>query len=344
MHLSEILQIRSSPGQCCFLSITRKCPLHCAHCATESSMEAMEELEEEDILRFVDTFSEDPPQILFLTGGEALTRPSLVHKIALKAKDWGVKVHVTSGMFFAKEPLLSPSLSKIIEGLSHFTASVDSFHEAQVSREKVFRSLKTILDMGISVSIQTLARENHDPYVKDLVRDTERCFGSNVPIFLAPLVSSGRASSWVSCQIKKLETPGEIHPCSLASWPVVNFQGNIVACCHDSITKNQQTPSHLCLGNIRNTTWKEVKHQMIHSTYLRALRTYGPLYLASQCRNEIQDYCEACMYFLPDQKKLENLMRQEKAQFIEEYAQKIAQKKSYLLPEYGSVVYSLFKI
>src|SRR5947209_7466366 len=97
MHLVEILARRQVPAAGVYLSLTRRCPLSCAHCSTNSSL-ASEEHEATRFTKLVESFTpECRPEILVLTGGEPLVRPKLVRDITDLAHAVGTKVVLASG-------------------------------------------------------------------------------------------------------------------------------------------------------------------------------------------------------------------------------------------------------
>lgn len=53
MHAMDIISLRSTPAAGLFQSLTRRCPLTCAHCSTNSLMTS-EEYAERIFLRFVE--------------------------------------------------------------------------------------------------------------------------------------------------------------------------------------------------------------------------------------------------------------------------------------------------
>src|SRR5947209_1142650 len=129
MHLVEILARRQVPGAGLYLSLTRRCPLSCAHCSTNSSLSS-EEYEASNFLKLVDSFTVDcHPEILVLTGGEPLVRPGLVRGITERAHAVGTRVVLASGMFFARQATIPASLNETIRGVDHLTASLDIYHE-----------------------------------------------------------------------------------------------------------------------------------------------------------------------------------------------------------------------
>ena len=75
MHLVELLSLRPVPAAGVYLTLTRRCPLTCAHCSTNSMMDS-EEHAADLFLRFAESLTPtDHPGVLALTGGEALLRP-----------------------------------------------------------------------------------------------------------------------------------------------------------------------------------------------------------------------------------------------------------------------------
>ena len=101
MHLSELFAIRADPAAGVYLSLTRRCPLHCAHCSTRSTPHA-EQHPAEPFLRLVATFRPDlRPEVVSLTGGEPLLRPRLVGELAARQRRRALRTMLLSGMFFA---------------------------------------------------------------------------------------------------------------------------------------------------------------------------------------------------------------------------------------------------
>ena len=294
MHLLEILRARSVPGAGIFLCLTRQCPLSCAHCSTNSSINNTTSISNIDVLRFVRTFRESiAPSIVALTGGEPLMRPFLVRDIAEIAKESGVHSYVISGMFFAREPRIPVHIEAALRSISHLSASIDQFHETQVPRSTVFEALAKIRDLGVSVSIQTVAVEESDPYVDLLADEVREFFHDQVPMLVATLKPHGRAEEFY------IESSGKDNrfgpsPCRFSSWPVVNENGIIVACCNQKVVDGP-APEHLSIGTLPQLTWGEVRSKVLESRILRELRTRGPCALALTANEQVTGFCESCL-------------------------------------------------
>src|SRR5262245_21972460 len=117
MHLVEILSMRQVPAAGLYLSLTRRCPLSCAHCSTNSTLSS-EEHAAETFVRLVESFTPAcRPEVLVLTGGEPLIRPRLVRDLTERAHAVGTRVVLASGMFFARQPTTPPALDEAIRAV-----------------------------------------------------------------------------------------------------------------------------------------------------------------------------------------------------------------------------------
>ncbi len=298
MHLKELLALRPVPAGALFMALTRRCPLACAHCSTNSLLSS-EQHAPDLFLRFVDTFSpDDRPEVLLLTGGEPLLRPQLVRDLTERAHAVGTRVSLISGMFFARQPRVPAAIDRAIAGVDHFTASLDIFHEQQVPRAAVFRVFRDLLARGQDVSFQVTGLGPDDPYLADVTADIRRHFADRVPVLVAQVGAVGRAREWL--QEDGPQTDVGPAPCAMAAWPTVTFDGAVVACCNQTVVDGP-APPHLRLGHVAVDTWATVRERCLTSTMLRAIRVFGPLAAAGHGSGKVacDGYCATC-YRLSD--------------------------------------------
>lgn len=296
MHLIELLGWRSVPAAGVSIGLTRRCPLRCTHCSTNSTMES-EEHSAGIFERFIDSFlSDNRPEILSMSGGEAMLRPALVRSLAERARRVGTRSSVLSGLFFARHDRIPPSIQAAIDAVDHFSVSLDSYHEREVPRANVFRVLDTVLARGADVSMHLVGTSVDDPYLEGLITDVRRRFGSHVPMLVNVVSYFGRAREWLP-QIKHdCANRVEANPCSMAAWPVVGFDGRIVACGNDDALENP--PAHLILGHAATDDWEIVRARTLKSSMMRAIRLLGPEYIAERYRDSglgCEGYCRTCM-------------------------------------------------
>jgi hypothetical protein len=290
MHLAELLARRPVPAAAIFLTVTRRCPLHCPHCSTRSGRMS-QQMPASSLRRFVGSFSTtDYPEFLLLTGGEPLLRPDLVRALAETARAAGTRSYVLTGAYFASRGRTPGAIWAALESVDHVAVSIDVFHEAEVSRRQVFRVLHEILDAGVDASVQACGTGPGDPYLVTLAEQIRQEFADRVPMLATAVQPAGRARSWlvpatVAARDIDPENTGRIVralPCDMASWPVAGFDGTIAACCNTDVLDSRPTPRHLRLGHIGTTTWPEVRQACVSSPALRGLRTEGPLRLAAR--------------------------------------------------------------
>lgn len=303
MHLMDVLALRPVPAAALFLALTRRCPLSCVHCST-SSMLSSEEHDGEMFLRLVDSFTaDDRPEVILMSGGEALLRPHLVRDLAESARSVGCSSQVLSGMFFARGSRIPRPILRAIESVDHFSASLDLYHEREVSRAQVFRTLDEVLDLGKDTSMHIVGLGDDDPYVADLVDDIRSHFDDRVPILVGRVGATGRAREWLE-EPDGPSTPREVaaDPCAIANWPLVAFDGTIVACCNQYIVDTRPVPEHLRLGHAAADDWGTVRRRYLTSTLLRGIRIFGPEYLADQYGETVscEGYCETCVKLSSD--------------------------------------------
>ena len=302
MHLMDVLELRPVPAAALFLALTRRCPLSCAHCSTNSLLSS-EEHDGEMFLRLVDSFTpENRPEVILMSGGEALLRPRLVRELAESARDAGCSSQVLSGMFFARSGRIPRPILRAIESVDHFSASLDEFHEREVSRAQVFRTLDDVLELGKDVSLHIVGLGDEDPYVAGLVDDIRRHFDDRVPILVGRVGAMGRASAWLEENGTPRRRKISAEPCMIANWPLVAFDGTIVACCNQEVVDRRPVPEHLRLGHAAEDDWGTVRGRYLTSAILRGLRVFGPEYIADRYGEAVScdGYCETCVELSTD--------------------------------------------
>lgn len=295
MELAELIGLRPVPCGGLLLALTRRCPLSCAHCSTNSAMTTAEQPDPEQLLRFIGSFTTaNRPEAVLLTGGEPLLLPELTARLATLARAAGSRVALLSGMFFARDGRVPARIMRAITSVSHFSASLDAHHEREVPRAEVFRALRTVLDAGIPVSVHLTGAGPDDPYLADAVADIRRVFADRVPMLVNEVRPLGRAAAWA-----RATPPGPdgapALPCALAAWPVVAFDGTVVACCNQSTVDRRPVPEHLRLGHIADDDWGAVRERSLGSPALRMLRAVGPKRLHARYRPAAgTGYCDTC--------------------------------------------------
>lgn len=308
-----------------------------------------EESSAEIFVRFVDTFQpDDRPEVLAISGGEAFLRPALVRELADRASLVGCRTMALSGMFWASERRIPPPIKRAIDALDHFSVSLDVFHEREVRREDVYRVLETLVAEGKDVSIHLVGLDANDPYLAERSEEVHRIFDGRVPMLVNDVNSVGRAAQWL--EKKEAHVSTDADPCTLAAWPLVAFDGTIVACGNDDVVDGP-APPHLRLGHAATDSWHEVRARCLASNMLRAIRTFGPEYLADRQGSGVvtcNGYCSTCQQLSTDPElegRVAAMMARPSAGHLEEQATALQRSagalsfmRRYGLPEYAELV------
>ncbi|MET8100347.1 radical SAM protein [Streptomyces sp. NPDC005236] len=282
MRLAEIIELRPVPAAGLLATLTRRCPLSCAHCSTSSGPRG-EDTPAEALRRFVGGFtSQDRPEVLMLTGGEPLLRPALVADLAALAEAAGTRTSVLSGMFFAGDGRVPARIMRALRHVAHFSASIDIFHEREIPRAQVFRAMHHIMESGTDVSFHVAGTTADGAYLADITTSIRTEFRDQAAVLVNHIRPVGRAAGWAAARTVPLrdavdeglsEAPPA--PCAMAAWPTVAFDGTVTACCNQRVVDARPVPEHLRLGHIAEDDWAAIRRRCQESPVLRTIRTAG---------------------------------------------------------------------
>jgi len=229
--------------------------------------------------------------VLVLSGGEPLLRPALVTELCASAHEAGVRVSLISGMFFAAARRPGRAITEALRSVDLVTASVDRFHEREVPRRALLRTLAGLRDEGVEVSLQVTVADGDDGYVPALVADLDSHVSADVPLMVCGLAPIGRGAEIAAGGLG--DATARPAPCTLAAWPVVTWDGRITACCNQDVVDGP-APAHLSLGHASTHSWRDVAGGLRRSPLLRSIRTVGPVATAAGAGRACGGYCETC--------------------------------------------------
>ena len=122
-----------------------------------------------------------------------------------------------------------------------------------------------------------------DPYLAERTEEIRERFDGRVPMLVNCVNAVGRAREWLDDADGRVRArrPQSPNPCTLAAWPLVAFDGTVVACGNDDVVDGP-APAHLRLGHADVDGWPEIKRRTLASSMLRAIRTFGPEYIVDR--------------------------------------------------------------
>jgi pyruvate-formate lyase-activating enzyme len=298
VHLVELISRRHVAGAGIFAALTRRCPLGCRHCSTNSGNDS-EEYDGTIFLRFARSFTEDcHPEYLLLTGGEPLLRPRLVSALARSAGEAGTSTYLLTGMFFARSGTIAGPVLRAIKDVDHVAVSIDGFHQEFVPRHQAFRAMHLMAAEGVDLSVQITGWGDDDPELADNVAAVRTEFGDRVPILAGLIRPYGRARMLPHASRQASADLGG--PCAFAAWPVIGPDGTITACCNQAAVDGvavpgRGRPGHLELGHAARDDWPAIQDRCLTAPLLKAVRVLGPHVTARLAGAKAAgDYCQAC--------------------------------------------------
>lgn len=201
-------------------------------------------------------------------------------------------------MFFARARSVPRAVLRAAAAVDHFSASLDLHHEREVPRTAVFAALRALSATGTRVSLHLTGTGPDDPYLADATAAVEREFGGTLPVLVNEIRAFGQAATWARPARPVGGDDGAAPaPCAMAAWPVVAFDGTVLACCNQHTVDRRPVPPHLRLGHIAEDSWATVRARALDSPLLRTVRTVGPLHLRARHAPDAPraaSYCDAC--------------------------------------------------
>lgn len=297
MHLVDIINSRTIPAAGVFITLTRRCPLGCEHCSTNSLLSS-EQHSAQPFERFVSTFTpDDHPDLVYFTGGEPLLRPGLLRALAARSRAVGAGTALITGGYFARDTgKVSSAVWAALTAVDHVAFSLDVFHERKVARGAVFATANRLLDAGRDVSFQVVGTGPDDPYLREVTDGIRGTFGERVPALVVRLNAVGRAKDLGELPPGHDSRGRTAEPCDMECWPVIGFDGTVVACCNQDVVDGP-APSHLRVGSAVTDDWRQVATRMRTDAVLRTLRVVGPEYLTVSGGGDLvpgRRYCGTC--------------------------------------------------
>jgi organic radical activating enzyme len=261
-----------------------------------SDQQQYPEVKDEDLIKLFSSIehSEYKPQFIFFTGGEPLLRPKLLVRLSKEAKKWNGKNVLITGGFFSSKKFISKNILNAIKSMDLIIFSWDSFHEEYISFSEFRNSLAMINSMGITTAIQfTYTSMEKDNEQLSIINDEF----PNIEIFFNRIQPVGRAldSDLGNFSSRNSFFTSSDTPCISASWPVISYQGNIIACCNQNLVDSASSiPTHLFLGQVESTSWDDIVNSRVNNPILNVIETLGPEALTHN-KNSCSHQCNNCI-------------------------------------------------
>lgn len=268
------------------IMLTYKCTISCPHCIVKAGPRRKKEMKVEDAYNYLEQIksfhsNNESKTGVSLTGGEPFYNRKLLSQVAEYASNQGFIVSVVTNAFWAKTKEKAIEVLSELNSVQMISISTDIFHQEYIPfmyiKNAIYAAKK--LDMIYNVAVATISEKekSYIDLIDSLLEITEK---ENIQT--AYIVPVGRAESNEKMgKFILTDLPPEA-ACSMAGFPVIFPDGNVIACIGPPITMPKYNP--LYLGNLKKEKLTKILNRSDTNFLLHAIRTFGPKMLVDQLK------------------------------------------------------------
>lgn len=251
------------------LAYTRKCPMACRHCITESSPKADGKMSLERARTYLRALRGHTSSVCF-TGGEPFLYFRDMLQLVSYASELELEVGTVTGAGWARDE--SDAGIKVGEmaaaGLKQLTVSWDPYHEEFGPKECAVAVARAALEKGLRVCARIMVTAAHDS------RDYLAAFaGIPLEISYGGLARLGRAAELPLSDFHQYDSP-PVDRCRIVFIPLVDFDGGVYACCGPALSSASLSP--LILGNAEKEPLGAILERAKDDPILEMISLLGP--------------------------------------------------------------------
>lgn len=252
------------------LGYTRKCPLACRHCITDSSPQVKGKMGVERARRYLSVLPEFTDTVCF-TGGEALIYHRDIVELIRDVSRLGLRSTLTTSAAWAQgteETVRTRAHELLDAGLHRLMISWDLYHEEFLSREVAVRLARICVEIGLNTYVRMVLPEERGE------AEYRAAFeGLPLEIERTPLMQIGRARTLPADHfVQKPELP--LGRCNVVTAPLVDWDGTVYACCGPS--NGSPAGSPLILGNAEREPLEKILRRGKKDPILETIYLLGP--------------------------------------------------------------------
>jgi hypothetical protein len=251
------------------LTYTRRCPLFCNDCITESSPRAIGKMNLELALACLQAMPAFCDTVSF-TGGEPLLYPQEIIRLTREAHHRGLHSAVVTGAgWVANERRAQETIGALAEaGLKRMTISWDEYHEEHSPRWRAVTLARIATEKGIEVRVTVVVRAGGCS-----TEYQEGFDGLPVALQFTRPIRLGAAATLPDDHFYWTQEPPH-GPCSAVLKPLIDCDGTVYACCGPSLYSHRSSP--LILGHAEREPLDQILRRAQEDPILEVIALVGP--------------------------------------------------------------------
>jgi hypothetical protein len=226
-HAKQLLAFQKLAQSTLVLSMTRRCPLSCPHCITQShpgfsGPVVSNGLATRWALEMPDLAAAGIRHITF-TGGEPVLARSAVETLANAAKGVGIRTAIVTGGGWVSTPSAARRVVDSLRGVNHWDVGYDQYHGQEIDWERFDLLISTLTEFGCSFSVRVCSGKDNAMWLRRI----RLIVGDDVTVMLQPIKSAGRAMDFD----QPVRVGGEPSQPCVSSGPLILETGVSAPCC-----------------------------------------------------------------------------------------------------------------
>jgi MoaA/NifB/PqqE/SkfB family radical SAM enzyme len=268
------------------MMLTFKCSIACPHCIVQAGPHRTEEMSLPQALQWVDdiaAYDEGCVKGISLTGGEPFYNRELARELCRRALQHGLIVSVVTNAFWAETREQALNVLSELKGLHLLSLSTDADHQLFIGIENIRNAIWAARKLGLQYNVAMTTEDEEDPTYKALVDNLldivePENIQSTITIPAGRSVLGKNARAWT---YSPEPSPAA---CSMASYPILFPNGDVIACIGPPITFKKPHP--LYLGNLNEESLKSIFDRADGDALLHAIRVFGPAELLAALNSD----------------------------------------------------------
>jgi organic radical activating enzyme len=256
--------------------LTYKCSIACPHCIVQAGPHRTEEMTVSNALQWLDDIAAYDHRCVkgvSLTGGEPFYNPELVQQICRRATEHGLIISIVTNAFWADTRENALRVLSQLEGLHFLSLSTDADHQLFIGIENIRNAIWAARKLGLEYNVAMTMESEQDPAFKELLDNLlDIVEPENIQSTIT--IPAGRSLLGDSERSWSFSPDPSQAACSMASYPILFPNGDVIACIGPPITFKKPHP--LYLGNLNGETLQAIFDRANGDALLHAIRVFGP--------------------------------------------------------------------
>lgn len=264
--------------------LTYKCQIACPHCIVKAGPDRKEEMSLDAAFNWLSqlkTYRNGFVCGISLTGGEPFFNLPHLISIADYANKLKFIVSVVSNAYWATSKEEALRVLNLCSSIHMISISTDIPHQQMIPFTNVKNAIWAAKKLGKLYSIAVTTASDSSPEYHGLMDQVLEITDAEF-VNTAIISPVGRAKEEINHNLYKYTSEPAVAACSMASFPVIFPNGNVIACIGPPITLPVFNP--LYLGNLNKESINDIFNRAENNYILHAIRAFGPQELVKMLR------------------------------------------------------------